>query len=72
MKVRHTYLIKGDIALNFIHHQITALPGKLTELYESDDHKWYLRKVGGIEEISNELALQILEGSKEKRRVNIY
>lgn len=72
MKVRHTFLVSGDAAHRFLRQEITHLPGTLTELYQSEDYKWYLRKVGGIEEISGELAIQILGASKIKKKVCVY
>ncbi|MEI6948210.1 hypothetical protein V9K67_13520 [Paraflavisolibacter sp. H34] len=71
MKVIKTYLVKADIAHNFLHQEITVLPGRLTELYQCEELKWYIRKVGGIEEISGNLALQIIEGSKAKKQVSL-
>ncbi len=68
MKVRHTFLVNGDIAHRFLHQDITLLPGTLTELYQTEDYKWYLKKVCGVEEISGELAIQILGSSKRKRK----
>jgi hypothetical protein len=64
--------VSGDAAHRFLHQEITLLPGTLTELYQSEDYKWYLRKVGGIEEISGELAIQILGASKMKKKVCVY
>jgi hypothetical protein len=72
MKVRHTFLVSGDAANRFLHQEITLLPGTFTELYQSEDYKWYLRKVCGIEEISGELAIQILGASKMKKNVCVY
>jgi hypothetical protein len=71
MKVVNTFLVKADIAHNFMQHEITVLPGRLTELYQCEDCKWYIRKVSGVEEISGNLALQIIEGSKAKRQVHL-
>ncbi|MCU7550327.1 hypothetical protein OCK74_14490 [Chitinophagaceae bacterium LB-8] len=72
MKVRHTFLVSGDAAHRFLHQEITLLPGSLTELYQTEDYKWYLRKVCGVEQISGELAIQILGASKIKKKACVY
>ena len=72
MKVRHTFLVSGDVAYKFLHQEITLLPGTLTELYQTENYKWYLKKVCGIDEISGELAIQILGTNKIKNKVCVY
>lgn len=72
MKVRHTFLVSGDAARRFLHQEITHNPNALTELYQTEDYKWYLRKVCGVEQISGELAIQILGASKTKKKVCVY